>query len=230
MKTLGLIGGTGWATTVEYYTFLNQEINRRLGGHQFARCVIYSLNFQDVIQRMDSDMSVLPLLGDAADRLIAAGADGLVLCANTMHQYADALQNQISVPILHIAVQTADKIKRAGVSRVGLIGTRYTMEMDFFKSKLSEKGLVCVIPDAGDRSSLHTVIMEELARGRFTEPGKVQTLKIIRRLEKKGIQGLILGCTEFPILLKGIPFSYPVFDTLHIHAMAAVDFMLNPEF
>jgi aspartate racemase len=227
MKTLGLIGGTGWATTVEYYTFLNQEINRRLGGHQFARCVIYSLNFHDVVQLMDSDTSLLPMLEEASDRLIAAGADGLLLCANTMHQYADALQKHIAVPILHIAVETSAEIKKVGVSRVGLIGTRYTMEMDFFKSKLSERGLVCVVPDVADRSLLHTVIMDELARGLFTESGKEQIVKIIKRLERKGIQGLVLGCTEFPILLKDVAFSYPVFDTLHIHAMAAVDFMLN---
>jgi aspartate racemase len=189
--------------------------------------VIYSLNFHDVVQRMESDLSILPLLEEAADRLIAAGADGLVLCANTMHQYADALQKHIAVPILHIAVETATEIKKVRVSKVGLIGTRYTMEMDFFKSKLSEKGLVCVVPDVADRALLHTVIMEELARGLFIEPGKKQTLKIIRRLERKGIQGLVLGCTEFPILLKDVAFSYPVFDTLHIHAMAAVDFMLN---
>lgn len=230
MKTLGLIGGTGWATTVEYYTFLNQEINRRLGGHQFARCVIYSLNFHDVVQLMDSNMSVLPMLEDASNRLIAAGAEGLLLCANTMHQYAEALQKRISIPVLHVAVETANQIKKIRLSDVGLIGTRYTMEMDFFKSKLSEKGIGCVIPDEDDRLSLHTVIMDELARGLFTETGKEQTLKIIRRLERKGIQGLILGCTELPILLKDVPFAYPVFDTLHIHAAAAVEFMLNPEF
>jgi aspartate racemase len=227
MKTLGLIGGTGWATTVEYYTFLNQEINRRLGGHQFARCVIYSLNFHDVVQLMDSDTSLLPMLEEASDRLIAAGADGLLLCANTMHQYADALQRRISIPVLHIAVETANQIKKARLSNVGLIGTRYTMEMDFFKSKLSEKQIGCDVPDADDRLSLHSVIMDELARGLFTESGKEQIVKIIKRLERKGIQGLVLGCTEFPILLKDVAFSYPVFDTLHIHAMAAVDFMLN---
>ena len=230
MKTIGLIGGTGWASTVEYYTLLNQEINRRLGGHQFARCVIYSLNFHDVIEMMESEQSVLPLLKDAADRLMAAGADCLLLCANTMHQYADELKSHISKPVLHIAVETADVIKKMQISRVGLIGTKYTMEMEFFKSKLSEKGIGCVVPEAVDRVAMHTLIMEELARGIFTESGKEQTLKIIQNLEHMDIQGLILGCTEFPVLLKEEPFAYPIFKTTHIHAMAAVDFAIKDEF
>ena len=227
MKTIGLIGGTGWSSSAEYYQMINEETNRRLGGHHFARCILYSLNFHDVIALMRMDRPVLPLISDAAEKLICAGADCLVLCANTMHQYAAELKQRFSVPLIHIAAETAKTIRTKQLSKVGLIGTRYTMEMDFFKSELKKQNIACVVPRDSDRDLLHSLIMEELAKGVFSRESADRTVQVVRHLEEQDIEGLILGCTEFPILLKHESFVIPIFNTTEIHAKAAVDFALE---
>ncbi|MBN2102614.1 amino acid racemase [bacterium] len=227
MRTIGLIGGTGWASSMEYYRYVNEFTNRRLGGHQFSKCVLYSLNFHDVVKLKQQGKSVFPLLLDAAEKLAAAGADCLLICANTMHQYADELQKKLSLPILHIAEETAKVIFEQQLSRVGLIGSQPTMEMDFFISKLHAHHIACVVPGASDRIALNAIVMDELARGVFTEASRKKTMNIVNKMNQQSIQGLILGCTEFPLLLRKAPFSYPIFNTTEIHAMAAVDFALS---
>lgn len=226
MKTIGLIGGTGWSSSMEYYRLLNELTHRRLGGFHFSKCILYSLNFHDMVTLKQQNKSALPLLMNAAESLAAAGADCLLICANTLHQYAEEMQARLSLPILHIAVETAKVIRTKSLSRVGLIGSQATMEKEFFVSKLMDQNIDCIVPDASDRAVLNAIVLDEMAKGVFTETSKVTTIEIVKKMDKEAIQGLILGCTEFPLLLQDVPFSYPTFNTTEIHARAAVDFAL----
>lgn len=229
MKTLGLVGGTSWVSTAEYYRLLNQKLNERLGGHQYARCIIHSLNFGEVIalqEAGDSD-GVFKLLLDAAIGLERSGAQGILLCANTMHQHAAVIQARISIPLLHIASATAEAIAAKKLLTVALLGTRPTMEMDFFKEKLAEREIAAVIPNEEDRTFIHGSIFSELAKGIFTRETREHYQRIISSLAAQGVQGVILGCTEIPMLIKQEDIGIPAFDTTAIHVDAAVDFALD---
>lgn len=229
MKLIGLVGGTGWISTAEYYRLINQEVNRRLGGLQSARCIIYSFNYaviHELNEKYDAE-GQFSLMLDAATKLISIGAEGIVLCANTLHQFADKLERQISVPLIHIAPATARQIKKQNLSTVGLLGTKYTMEMDFYKKRLNEENIQVLTPNAKEREFIHHIITQELLKGIFREESKEAFLQIMSRLHLQGAEGIILGCTEIPLLIKQQDTELPLFDTLLIHSLAAADFALG---
>lgn len=230
MKMLGLIGGTTWLSTVDYYRLLNEGVNERLGGMEYARCLMYSLNFGDIVkinERQDWD-AALELFSDAATRLKNAGAEGLVLCANTAHVIADRLEKRIGLPLIHIADAAAHAIRRAGIERVGLLGTRYTMELDFFKDRLAWHGVTGIVPNAAEREFIHGTIFGELAKNVIRPETRDRYLEIMDRMEKQdGARGAILGCTEIPLLIKQSDTRIPVFDTTALHVRAAVDWALS---
>lgn len=228
MKILGLIGGTSWISTVEYYRLLNERINARLGGLNFARCAIYSLNFADVAEinrRQDWD-ALYELVGQAAEGMRGAGAEGIILGANTMHIVADRVEARVGLPVIHIADATARAIRVRGLDRVALLGTRFTMEKDFFRDRLSARGISTMIPGDADREFIHGTIFDELAKGELVPASKVRYLEIIDRLAADGAQGIILGCTEIPLLIKPTDTPTPLFDTTSIHVDAAVEYAL----
>ena len=230
MKTIGMVGGTGWISTLEYYRHINEETNRRLGGLEAARCLLYSLNYGDVdrLNRAGDPRGVYELVFQGAKVLVGGGAEGLVFCANTLHMFADELQVQIPRPIIHIAEATARHIRSRGLDRVALLGTRPTMEMDFYKAKLMAAGITTLVPEAeDDRRFIHDAINRELIKGIVLPATKDRFLAILEALRARGAQGAVLGCTEIPILLKQEDTDLPVFDTLVIHADAAVDFALE---
>lgn len=230
MKTLGLIGGISWLSTAEYYRLINEGINARLGGLNYARCIIHSLNFADVAEinkRQDWD-AAFNLLGDVAMHLKRSGAEGLVICANTMHVIADRLEARIGIPLIHIADATALEIRRAGIERVSLLGTRYTMELDFFKDRLAWHGITAVVPNDEERDFVQETIFSELAKNIIRPETRDRYLQIIDRMFKhEGARGAILGCTEIPLLIKQSDTSIPVFDTTALHSRAAVAFALQ---
>jgi aspartate racemase len=229
MKTIGLIGGTGWLSTIEYYRIINEEINKRLGGYNFARCIIYSLNHGDIIEfnKTNDTEGVYSLLLNASNKLTGAGADFVLLCANTTHMFADRLQDDISVPLIHIGDATSKEIKKQKLSKVGLIGTKTTMEKDFFKDKLIDNNIEVLIPGDNEREYIHKVILDELIKGKFPDNTRKEFIRIISDLQSKGAEGIILGCTEIPLLIKQENVDIPVFDTTLIHSLSAVDFALG---
>ncbi len=231
MRTLGLVGGISWVSTADYYKLLNEEINRRCGGHTSVQCLLYSFNFAEIKELQDRGEwpEILRRLTDISRRMADAGAECLLLCANTMHAVADDLRGRIGIPLLHIAEATALAIERRGLARVGLLGTRFTMEMDFFRNKLAARGIDALTPEEGDRGYVHTTIFDELARGRFLQGTKEGYLAIIERLAARGAQGVILGCTEIPLLLKPSDTPLPLFDTVAIHVDEAIRFALGDQ-
>jgi aspartate racemase len=229
MKLLGLVGGTGWISSAEYYRVINEEVNRRLGGLQSARCILYSFNYS-VIDELNKNCDVdgqFSLVLDAATKLVSIGAEGIVLCANTLHRFADQLERQISVPLIHVATATAKQIKKQGFSTIGLLGTKYTMEMDFYKAKLKEESIRVLVPDAAEREFIHHTIIHELLKGVSREESKAGFVQIMNRLHSQGAEGIVLGCTEIPLLIKQQDTKLPLFDTLTIHCLEAVDFVLG---
>ena len=230
MKTLGLIGGISWLSTAEYYRLINEDVGVRLGGIQSARCIIHSLNFADVAEinaRQDWD-AALDLFGDAGAHLKRSGAEALVICANTMHVIAERLENRVGLPLIHIVDATAAEIRRAGLERVSLLGTRYTMELDFFKDRLAWHGITAVVPESADREFIHQTIFNELGKNIMREETRARYVSIIELMAKRnGAKGAILGCTEIPLLIKQGDTTVPVFDTTALHARAAVDFAMS---
>lgn len=229
MKTIGLIGGTGWVSSADYYRIINEETNRALGGMEFARMILYSFNYGDVVRfNLAGDAEALyNMLRDAAEKLIGAGAECIILGANTMHLYADRLAEEITVPLIHIAVATAAEIRKKNFTKVALLGTRTTMEKDFYKSKLNESGIETVVPEPEDRIFLNDVINKELIMSVFKDESKQRFLNIIDGLAARGAQGVVLGCTEIPLLIKQEDLDLPVFNTTLIHSKAAVGFALQ---
>ena len=229
MKTIGLIGGMSWESTVPYYREINEQVRLRLGGLHSARVALYSVDFADIephqrTGRWDEAGEALARAGRAVE---AAGADFLVLCTNTMHKVAPAIEAAVSIPLLHIADPTAEAVKRAGIRTIGLLGTRFTMEQDFYRERLQRRhGLEVIVPAAQGRDVVHRVIYEELCRGVVTEESRAQYREVIAGLVRKGAGGVILGCTEIAMLVSASDSSVPVFDTTRLHAAAAVDFAL----
>lgn len=229
MKTLGLVGGTGWVSSVDYYRLINQGVNAALGGHEFARCILYSINFADIMacnQRNDTE-GIFVLVEDAANKVILGGAEGIVLCANTMHKYADRLQKQINVPIIHIAEATAREINEKKLSTVGFLGTKYTMEEDFYTLKLEAANIRTIVPELEDREFINKTIYNELLKEIFKEKSKNRFLDIMKKLQVQGVEGIILGCTEIPLIIHEDDIELPLFNTTAIHARAAVKFALE---
>ena len=203
MKTIGLIGGTGWVSTLEYYRLINLEVNKQLGGLNAARCLLYSFNYNDIaeLNLKNDHATILQLLTDTAQKLEIAGAKCIGLCANTLHFYADDIQRQISTPIVHIAAATANEIRAKGLTRVGLLGTKMTMEEDFYKNRLSNSSIETIVPDDRGRAFIHRTIFNELIKNIFLDKTKDQFKDIIEKLQEQGAQGIILGCTEIPLLI-----------------------------
>lgn len=229
MKTIGLVGGTGWISSVEYYRIINQEINQRLGGLDFARCILFSLNYGDInaLNKKNDKPGIYGLIKDAAVKLVQCGAEGIVLCANTLHQFAEELEQQLPVPLIHIASATAKEIKNQNYKQVGLLGTEQTMEMDFYKIKLKKEGIETIVPDKKERQFIQHTIATELLQGNFVNESRARFLAIMDTLNQLGAEAIILGCTEIPLLIKQEHTRLPLFDTLVIHSHAAVDFMLS---
>jgi len=229
MKTIGMIGGTGWTSTLEYYRLINQETNKRLGGLNFAKIVMTSFNYAeiDALNKKEDHAGVYKLVLDSASKLKRCSVDCLVLCANTLHQYVEALEKEIGIKVVHIADATADEIKKFKIKKIGLLGTRFTMEMDFYTRRLKAKGIESIVPEKPERDFIHNAIMNELLREQFKKETKDKFLKIIDDLEQKGAQGIVLGCTEIPLLITQKDIHPPVFNTLEIHSKAAVDFALS---
>ena len=229
MKTIGLLGGTSWVSTIDYYRYLNEGINARLGGIQFAKCIIHSFNFADIQKNNDTNDwdATLSLFVEAATNLEKSGAAAILICANTLHKIAEPLQERIGIPIIHIGVVTAEVIAKKGLKKVALLGTKFTMELDFIKGKLKDRGIETILPDDEEREYINTNISSELAKNIFTNENKQNYLTIINKLIKAGAEGIVLGCTEIPMFIKQEDITVPIFDTVAIHAAAAVDFALN---
>lgn len=229
MKILGLVGGTSWVSTVDYYRLINEGINAKLGGLEFAECMIYSLNYGDIKRNNDADDwdRNLEMIAAASIHLERSGAKAIVLCANTMHLIADRLQLVLGIPVIHIATATANAVAAKGMKKVGLLGTKFTMERKFFRHKLSEQDIEVIIPNEDDRGIIHYTIFEELGRGIFQPETKQFYLDVIDKLVAEGAEGIILGCTEIPMLLSSKDTDVPLFDTTAIHSQAAVEFALG---
>ncbi|GAB4566732.1 MAG: aspartate/glutamate racemase family protein [Rhizobacter sp.] len=229
MKTIGLIGGMSWESTVPYYRLINETVAARLGGLHSARLVLYSVDFHDIerLQHAGDWAAAGELLADAARSLQAAGADVLVLCTNTMHKVAAQIEAAVSIPLFHIADPTAAEIRAAGHTCVGLLGTRFTMEQGFYRDRLTERhGLRVLVPEAGDREIVHRVIYEELCLGRIEPASRAEYRRVMVSLVARGAEAIILGCTEICLLVDASDASVPLFDTTGIHARKAAEWAL----
>lgn len=230
LKTIGLLGGMSWESSSEYYRIINQTVNRKLGGHHSAKSVMYSVDFEEIkkLQHNDRWEEATELMIKGAQYIEKGGADFLIICTNTMHKMASEIQQHISIPILHIADATAMKIKDQGISRIGLLGTKFTMEEDFYKGRLiANYNLEVNIPGKEERQVVHDIIYKELCLGKIEADSKSAYQKIINGLINDGIEGVILGCTEISLLINQNDISIPIFDTTEIHAQAAVDYALG---
>lgn len=230
MKTIGLLGGMSWESSIEYYRIINETVKKRLGGLHSAQCLMYSVDFAEIeaLQHADEWEALTNLMIEGMQRLARGGADCLVICTNTMHRMAPEIQAAIDLPLLHIADATARAIKTLGLHTVGLLGTRFTMEGNFYRGKLTQDHcLQVLIPDEQDRETVHQIIYSELVQGQIREDSRRAFQDVIVRLQSRGAQGVILGCTEIPLLIRQPDVSIPIFDTTRIHAEAAVDWALS---
>lgn len=229
MKTIGLIGGMSWESTVTYYQILNETVKQKLGGLHSAKILLYSVDFDEIEKYQSSGEweKSAEVLSQAAMNLEKAGADFIVICTNTMHKVAPKIQSHISIPIIHIAEATADELIKRGISRVALLGTKYTMTQDFYKDKLLKAGIDVVIPDSIGIETVNDIIYKELCLGIISEESKKKYLEIIDRLAEQGAQGVILGCTEIGLLIQQTDTSLPVFDTTRIHAVKAAELSIE---
>ncbi|MEI2721338.1 MAG: aspartate/glutamate racemase family protein [Gemmatimonadales bacterium] len=230
MKKLGLVGGISWVSTIDYYRIINEGVNARLGGLNFAECAIVSVNFADFVRNNtagDWDATAV-LLATAAEELKRAGAEGIVLCANTAHAVADRVEQQVGLPVIHVVDATAAAIRARGLTRVGLLGTQFTMELPFYRERLQSHGIEMRVPDTqSERDFIQATIRDELGRGVILAETKRRYLQAIDDLTARGAQGIILGCTELPLILGQSDVTVPVFDTTRIHAEAAIEFALS---
>lgn len=231
MKTIGLIGGMSWESSIEYYRIINETVRERLGGLHSAKSVMYSVDFAEIeqLQREGRWDEATRLMIEAARQVERGGAEFLVVCTNTMHKMAKDIRGAIHIPLLHIADATAEKIQAQGLKRIGLLGTRFTMEEDFYKGQLASKfHLTVLVPEPHERETVHRVIYDELVCGQIKALSKAAYLEIIDRLIEHGAQGIILGCTEIGLLISQADSRVPLFDTTRIHAVAAVEYALRP--
>ena len=229
LKTIGLIGGMSWESTVTYYKIINETVKEKRGGLHSAKCILYSVDFQEIeeCQANGNWEKSGEILGEAAYNLEKAGADFIVICTNTMHKVVNQIKEKISIPILHIAEMTAEKILEKGLKNIALLGTKYTMEQDFYKSKLIEKGINVIIPDKNDIEIINEVIYDELCLGTINSDSKKKFLEIVDKLRSKGAEGIILGCTEIGLLIKNEDTDVPLFDTAIIHAEQAAIYSIK---
>jgi len=230
MKTIGMLGGMSWESTASYYKTINQGVKQKLGGLSSAEVCLYSVNFEEIekLQHAGQWDETALILSKAAQSVEAGGADFLIICTNTMHKVAEQIQRNISIPLLHIADATAAKLVKKGITKAGLLGTRFTMEQDFYKDRLTERfGIEVVVPSSNDQTIVHNVIYDELCRGVINPDSKEQYLTIVKNLFEQGAQAVILGCTEIALLINQNDTSVPLYDTTEIHAEAAVNLALS---
>jgi len=226
MKTIGLLGGMSWESTAEYYRIINQAVKERLGGYHSAKLLMYSVDFGEIegLQHSGEWEDLTRLMIEAAWRVERGGADFLLICTNTMHKMAGEVEESLSIPLLHIADATADAIKANGLHKVGLLGTRFTMEQDFYRGRLRDAhGIEVLVPAVADREAVHSIIFDELCHGIIEPASRDELRRVIENLISEGAQGIVLGCTELPFLIKQEDVVAPLFDTTEIHALAAVD-------
>ena len=230
MKTIGLLGGMSWESTALYYKSINEGIKARLGGLHSAKISLYSVNFEEIekLQHQGNWDETAVILGNAAKSVEAGGADFLLICTNTMHKVASEIEAAISIPILHIADATAERLLTDGVKKVGLLGTRFTMEQDFYKNRLTDKfGIEVLVPNDDDRTVVHDVIYKELCLGEIKPSSKQQYLNIVKRLHGQGAEAVIMGCTEITLLIGQKDTDIPLYDTTAIHAEEAVNWSVS---
>jgi aspartate racemase len=230
VKTIGLIGGMSWESSLGYYRILNETTKEKLGGLHSAKCILYSVDFAEIeaLQHQDRWEEAAQLMIAAGQSLERAGADFVVLCTNTMHKLAYQIQSNVHIPLLHIADATAERVRAAGLRNIGLLGTRFTMEHDFYKGRLIDKyGLKVLIPDGRDRETVHRIIYEELVLGVVRPESREQYIRIMEKLVRAGAEGIILGCTEIELLVQEGDSRVPLFPTTRIHAIAAVEYALT---
>ncbi len=230
MKTIGMIGGMSWESTLEYYRIVNQAVKASLGGLHSAKCLLYSVDFEEIeaLQHRNQWAEAARMMVGAAQSLEKGGADFVIICTNTMHKVAEAVEQGVSIPLLHIADATAEKIKAAGMQKIALLGTRFTMEEDFYKGRLVKSfGLDVLVPSESEMDVVHNVIYQELCLGRIESASRQKYLDIIDHLVAGGAEGVILGCTEIGLLVTQADTRVPLFDTTEIHAKAAVEFALR---
>lgn len=230
MKTIGLIGGMSWESSLEYYRIMNEKVKEELGGYHSAKCLMYSVNFEEVKQLQYSGNweAATDLLVQVAEQVERGGADCLLICTNTMHLMADEIQANIHIPLIHIADVTGEKIKEQKLRKVGLLGTRFTMEQDFYRTRLLDKhGIEVIIPEETDREEVHRIIYEELILGKIEPSSKESYKRMMQKLVEQGAEGIILGCTEIMLLIHEGDCPVPMFDTTRIHAEAGVAFALQ---
>ena len=229
MKTIGLIGGMSWESTVTYYQMINEGIKDSLGGLHSAKVLLYSVDFFEIEALMSRGAwdEAAELLGDVAQRLEAAGADMILICTNTLHKVAPQVQSRIRVPLVHIAEAAAEELLSKGITRVGLLGTKYTMTQEFYREKLTERGIDVLIPDGEEIDLVNRVIFDELCLGVVKEDSKAAYLKVIANLQARGAQGILLGCTELGLIVSQEDVSLPLFDTTVIHAKKAIELALR---
>jgi len=229
MRTLGLIGGMSWESTVEYYRKINELVNKKLGGWNSAKLLLYSLNFEQIVkfQKEFKWSELTKILVDAAVKLEKCGAEAILICTNTMHKVAPDVKREINVPIIDIVEVTAKKIRNSGLKRVGLLGTKFTMEDGFYHYRLKKYGIDTLTPDSVDREIVNDIIYEELCKGIRSEKSKRTILRVIEKLKQKGAGGIVLGCTELPLLVNEGDSDITIFDTTKIHCEEAVKFILG---
>jgi aspartate racemase len=229
MKTIGLIGGLTWLSSLDYYRLLNTMVNEKRGGVEAAKIILHSVNFGEIkpLTEQLKWYEITVIICDAAKKIEAAGADCLLIGANTMHKIVDKVQQAVTIPVIHIAEETAKVVNKQNLKKVALLGTKYTMQLDFYKNILAAKGITAIIPNEEEIEAINTAIYTEMSIGIFTKEAKEKHLAIINRLIGEGAEGIILGCTEIPILIKQEDCTVPIFDTTRIHAQAAVDFALQ---
>lgn len=230
MKIIGLLGGMSWESSLVYYKIVNEKVKEKLGGHHSCECVMYSVDF-DIIKKLQFEGNwneLTRIMIDAAKKIERGGAEMLAICTNTMHKMVPDIEKEISIPIVHIADATAEIIKSKGIKKVALLGTRFTMEQDFYKGRLIEKhGIDVVIPEGKDLEQVHSIIYNELVLGEIKPSSKEIYKQIIKRLVERGAEGVILGCTEIPLLIQQSDCPVPVFDTTLIHAEKTVEFAIG---
>ncbi|MEI6853929.1 MAG: aspartate/glutamate racemase family protein [Bacteroidota bacterium] len=229
MKTIGLIGGTSWQSTVEYYKIINEAVEARLKNNHSAKLLLYSIDFAEVEERINRNAfnEIGDMMVDAAKMLEKAGADCLLMCANTMHMFAPLVQDSITIPLIHIVDSIVPSIKQKHASKLGLLGTKPTMQMDFYKDRYIKEGLQIVVPDEIEMDRIMEIIFTELFKGIINPETKTYLLSLIDGLIREGADGIILGCTELPLIIQQSDVKVPVFDTTELHALAAVDFALK---
>ena len=230
LKTIGLIGGMSWESSLEYYRIINETAKLKLGGLHSAQCVMYSVDFQEIVllQHQNKWEELTNIMIKTAEKLKSSGADFIIICTNTMHKMASDIENKVGIKVLHIAEVTGEKIIQKGIRKVGLLGTKFTMEQDFYKGILREKfNIDVVIPHENEIEIVHEIIYNELCKGIINGDSKEKYKKIIGNLALRGAEGIILGCTEIPLLIKQEDVNIPVFDTTSIHAISAFEFALD---